>query len=130
MQTLAHRSRPGLFPVVVFGITSIIPLLIVTQFFLVGLGIFVDGAMWELHGALGGFIALPVGTMLLIALFSTNMRRLRGLSLLVFLLYALQIAWLVIGEATGIGALRAAHAANAALLLLASAMLAYRSSKI
>ena len=129
MQDVAHQARLGLLPTVVIGITWLVPLLIVTQFFLVGLAIFADRAMWEIHAALGGFIALPICAMLLIGLLNTSMRRLRSLSLLVFTLYALQILWLVIGEATGIGALRAAHAANAAFLLLASTLLAYRSSR-
>ena len=129
MQAVAHQARLGLLPTVVIGITWLVPLLIVTQFFLVGLAIFADAAMWEIHAALGGFIALPIGAMLLIGLLNTSMRRLRSLSLLVITLYALQILWLVIGEATGIGALRAAHAANAAFLLLASTLLAYRSSR-
>ena len=127
MQTVAHQARPRLLPTIVIGITWLVPLLIVMQFFLVGLAIFADGAMWEIHAVLGGFIALPVGNMLLIGLLNTGMRRLRGLSLIVFTLYALQIFWLVVGEATGIGALRAAHAANAAFLLLASSLLAMRS---
>ena len=127
MQALSHPLRPRLLPAIVIGLTWIIPLLIVTQFFLVGLAIFADGAMWNLHAALGGFIAIPITTMLLIGLASKSMRCLRMLSMTVFILYLLQIVWLAVGEVTGIGALRAAHAANAALLLLASGALAYRT---
>ncbi len=127
MSSMVLHVRKGVFPVIVIGITWIILLLIVTQFFLVGLAIFTDGSIWELHGALGGFIALPAGTMLLIGFLNPSMRRLRVLSTAVFGLYALQILWLALGEMTGIGALRAVHAANAALLFLASSLLAHRS---
>jgi hypothetical protein len=127
MSALVSQARYGLVPAIVIGVTGMIPVLIVTQFFLVGLAIFADGAMWELHGAVGGFIALPILSMLLMSLLNVSMRRLRSLSIAVFGLYALQLLWLVIGEVTGIGAIRAAHAANAAFLLLASTLLAYRS---
>ncbi|HZH10316.1 MAG TPA: DUF6220 domain-containing protein [Microvirga sp.] len=127
MQTQSRQMPSVLLPTIMIGMSGTVPLLIVTQLFLAGLAIFADGNLWELHGAVGGFTALPITGVLLMSILARSQRRLRGFSILTFSLYALQLLWLAIGETTGIDALRAVHAANAGLLLLSSAALAHRS---
>lgn len=88
-----------------------LPALLAFQFFLAGQALFA-GLPWDLHGALGGLIAIPVFTILGYAL---TVRRLRGFGWwagVIGLLYALQLAL----ASSGPGAL-ALHPFNAALLL-------------
>ncbi|PWK59676.1 DUF6220 domain-containing protein [Roseicyclus mahoneyensis] len=91
-----------------------LPALLACQFLLAGQSLFA-GLPWDLHGALGGLIAIPVFTLLG---YSLAMRRLRGFGWwagVIGLLYALQLALASFGP----GAL-ALHPFNAALLLTAS----------
>jgi len=91
-----------------------LPALLALQFLLAGQALFA-GLPWDLHGALGGVIAIPVLTLLCCSLI---VRRLRGFGWwagLIGLLYALQLALASFGP----GAL-ALHPFNAALLLTAS----------
>lgn len=97
-----------------------LPALLALQFLLAGQALF-GGLPWDLHGALGGAIAIPVFTLFC---YSLAMPRLRGFGwwagVLTFL-YAVQLAL----ASSGPGAL-ALHPFNAALLLAASLVFLFK----
>ncbi|GGK52736.1 DUF6220 domain-containing protein [Salinarimonas ramus] len=95
-----------------------LPVLLGAQFLLAGRALFA-GTSWELHGALGGFIAVPV---FLLAVSSLAVARLRG-----FAWWALSTAVLYLTQVTlalGGPGLLAFHPVNAALLLTSALVLA------
>lgn len=97
-----------------------LPALLAFQFLLAGQALF-GGLSWDLHGALGGFIGIPVFTLVF---YSLSMQRLRGFGWwagVIGILYALQLAL----AASGAGAL-AIHPFNAALLLSASLIFLFK----
>lgn len=97
-----------------------LPALIALQFLLAGQALFA-GLPWNLHGALGGVIAVPVFTLLGC---SVIMRRLRGFGWwagVIGFLYALQLALASFGPGT-----LALHPFNAALLLTASLIFLFK----
>lgn len=110
------RGTPAAFTAAAFAL----PALLAGQFLLAGQSLFA-GMPWDLHGALGGLIAIPVFTLLGCSL---AVRRLRGFgwwAFVITLLYALQLAL----ASFGAGAL-ALHPFNAALLLTASLVLLFK----
>ncbi|MBS4009247.1 MAG: hypothetical protein KGZ72_00675 [Roseovarius sp.] len=116
--TLAERrvGTPAPFIAAAFSL----PALIALQFLLAGQALFA-GLPWDLHGAFGGVIVIPVFTLLWC---SFIVRRLRGFGWwagVIGLLYALQLALASFGP----GAL-ALHPFNAALLLTASLIVLFK----
>jgi Family of unknown function (DUF6220) len=97
-----------------------LPALLAIQFLLAGQALF-GGLPWDLHGALGGAIAVPVFMLFCYAL---AVRRLRGFvwwAAVLAILYGVQLAL----ASSGPGAL-AIHPFNAALLLTASLVLLFK----
>lgn len=97
-----------------------LPALLALQFLLAGQALF-GGLPWDLHGTVGGIIAIPVLTLLGYAL---AVRRLRGFGWwagVLAILYAVQLAL----ASSGTGAL-ALHPFNAALLLTASLVFLFK----
>ncbi len=97
-----------------------LPALLAFQFLLAGQALFA-GLSWDLHGALGGFTAIPVFTLLC---YSLAVPRLRGFGWwagLLAILYGVQLAL----ASSGPGAL-ALHSFNAALLLTASLIFLFK----
>jgi len=97
-----------------------LPALLALQFLLAGQALFAR-LPWDLHGALGGVIAIPVFTLLC---YSLTVPRLRGFgwwSGVLGLLYALQLALASFGPSA-----LAIHLFNAALLLTASLIFLFK----
>lgn len=97
-----------------------LPALLALQFLLAGQALFA-GLPWDLHGALGGVIAIPIFTLLGYAL---TMRRLKGFAWwagVIGLLYALQLSLASFGSDA-----LALHPFNAALLLSASLIFLFK----
>jgi Family of unknown function (DUF6220) len=97
-----------------------LPALLALQFLLAGQALF-GGLSWDLHGALGGAIAVPVFTLLL---YSLSVPRLRGFGWWAGVLAVLYVLQLVLAS-SGLGAL-AIHPFNAALLLTASLVFLFK----
>lgn len=113
------RGTPGLFTAAAFSLPPLLGL----QFLLAGLSLFV-GLPWDLHGALGGLIAVPV---LALLCFSLVVPRLRGFGWwagVLTLLYALQLALTAFGAAA-----LAFHPFNGSLLLTASLVLLLKAER-
>lgn len=91
-----------------------LPVLLAVQFLLAGQALF-GGLPWDLHGALGGAIAIPVCMLFCYALAVPRLRGFGWWAGVLTILYALQLAL----ASSGPGAL-AIHPFNAALLLTAS----------
>ncbi|MES2145924.1 MAG: DUF6220 domain-containing protein, partial [Pseudomonadota bacterium] len=123
MQKPAHdtladlgRGTPAPFTTAAFSL----PALLAIQFLLAGQALF-GGLPWDLHGALGGAIAIPVFMLLCYAL---AVRRLRGFAwwaAVLAILYGVQLAL----ASSGPDAL-AIHPFNAALLLTASLVFLFK----
>ncbi len=97
-----------------------LPALLALQFLLAGQALF-GGLSWDLHGALGGVIAIPVLTLFC---YSLALQRLRGFGWwagVLVILYGVQLALASFGP----GAL-AIHPFNAALLLTASLVFMFK----
>jgi len=99
-----------------------LPVLILAQVYLAGLAIFSDGALWAIHGAVGGAIGVPIIALALMALLSPPLRRHRMLAILLFGLYLLQFVFIIAGE--GMGYMLALHPANAVAITMAAVLLA------
>ncbi|WP_372426137.1 DUF6220 domain-containing protein [Salinarimonas chemoclinalis] len=121
MTNLSHDTLRDLdrgTPALVLWSARALPALLGAQFLLAGRALFA-GTSWELHGALGGFIAVPV---FLLAGSSLAIGRLRGFAWwasLTAVLYLIQVAL-----ALGGPGLLAYHPLNAALLLTSALVLA------
>ncbi len=109
------------------GLALSVPILIAGQLFLAGLAIFSDGAAWDWHKTMGGVVGLPILLQGGLALWQPSLRPYRRATGIVFVLYVLQIVWLMAGEALASGVLQALHPANAVLLTAASVLLAKRA---
>jgi Family of unknown function (DUF6220) len=111
-----ERGTPAPFTAAAFSL----PALLLLQFLLAGQALF-GGFSWNLHGALGGIIAIPVLTILS---YSLTVQRLRGFGWwagVLAILYALQLAL----ASSGPRAL-AIHPFNAALLLTAAIVFLFK----
>ncbi|WP_422002242.1 DUF6220 domain-containing protein [Roseovarius mucosus] len=97
-----------------------LPALLALQFLLAGQALFA-GLPWDLHGAFGGVIAIPVFTLLWCSLIVQRLRGFGWWAGVIGLLYALQLALASFGS----GAL-ALHPFNAALLLTASLIVLFK----
>lgn len=123
MTKATHDTFTGLglgTPVPFTAAAFTLPALLALQFLLAGQALFA-GLTWDLHGALGGIIAIPVFTLLC---YSFTMRRLRGFgwwASVIGLLYALQPALASFGPSA-----LALHPFNAALLLTASLIFLFK----
>lgn len=106
----AGPGTPGLFTAAAFSLPPLIGL----QFLTAGLSLFV-GLPWDIHGDLGGLIAVPILTLLGFALGAPRLRGFGWWAGVLTVLYGLQLAL------TAFGAVALAfHPFNAALLLTAS----------
>jgi hypothetical protein len=110
------RGTPAPFTAAAFSL----PALLALQFLLAGQALFAR-LSWELHGALGGAIAIPVFTLLCYALAVPRLRGFGWWAGVLAILYAFQLAL----AASGPGAL-AIHPFNAALLLTASVVFLFK----
>ena len=121
----------GLWPVrLLFVILACsLPVLITVQLFLVGLGVFSDGAAWALHRAIGGTVAVPALGAFALAALRRDLHDSRGAAALVLILYAMQFVWLIAGREIGSSGVQALHAANAMLLAAMSVRLASHGIK-
>ena len=113
-----HRPMPGWFIL----LARLLPVGLVAQFLSAGLGLFHDGALLGLHGAVGFTLSLPVIGLVAAALLVPRLGGFRWWAGVVLALYSLQIAL-----AAGAAPLALAfHPANGALLLTASLVLLAR----
>jgi Family of unknown function (DUF6220) len=110
------RGTPAPFTAAAYSL----PALIAVQFLLAGQALF-GGLPWDLHGTLGGVIAIPVLTLLCYAL---AVPRLRGFGWWAGVLMILYAAQLVLAS-SGTAAL-AFHPFNAALMLTASLVFLFK----
>jgi Family of unknown function (DUF6220) len=97
-----------------------LPAFLALQFLLAGQALF-GGLPWDLHGALGGVIAIPVLTLLCYALAVPRLRGFGWWAGVLMILYAVQLAL----ASSGPGAL-ALHPFNAALMLTASLVFLFK----
>ncbi len=102
-------ARRRLFAV----ISTIVPVLIFAQVLLAGLSIYYDGSLISLHKGLGMLIAIPIVSLVVLALRDDEVRPNLARAVALLALYCLQVALMSIGRETGSGLLQALHVANA-----------------
>lgn len=94
---------------------------IFVQVFLAGLVVFGAGPGWDLHGLVGGLLALPILALATLAAMRPQARRYRRGAFLLSGLYILQVMLVVLAKDGGPAWLGALHPVNALALLLAAA---------
>ncbi|MGC4391076.1 MULTISPECIES: DUF6220 domain-containing protein [unclassified Agrobacterium] len=111
MATAANgvSARRRLFAV----ISASVPVLIFAQVLLAGLSIYYDGSLLSLHKGLGVLIAVPILSLVFLALRYDDLRPNLARTLVLLGLYCLQVALMSIGRETGNGFLQALHVPNA-----------------
>ncbi|MQB04210.1 hypothetical protein DXT91_08650 [Agrobacterium tumefaciens] len=111
MVTVANgfSRRRRMFAVISAGV----PVLIFAQVLLAGLSIYYDGSLLAVHKGLGMLIAVPIVSLVVLALRHDAVRPNLGRALVLLALYCLQVALMSIGRETGSGFLQALHVANA-----------------
>jgi hypothetical protein len=111
MATVANgmSARRRVFAV----ISASVPVLIFAQVLLAGLSIYYDGSLLSLHKGLGIFIAVPIASLVVLALRYEDVRPNLARALILLALYCLQVALMSIGRETGNGFLQALHVPNA-----------------
>lgn len=97
-------------------ISASIPVLIFVQVLLAGLSIYYDGSLLEAHKALGMLIALPIASMVLLALRYDDLRQNLSRASVLLVLYCLQVGLMSIGREAGNGFLQALHVPNAFII--------------
>lgn len=112
----------GAAPVGFRILALILPVLIGGQVFLAGLAIFSSGSLWEVHGAMGGVLGVPILSMVGLVFLRSGLRAHRTSVLLLFVLYCLQFVFVIAGE--GIGFVQALHPTNAIAMTVVSVLLA------
>ncbi|MBP1844699.1 putative membrane protein [Rhizobium petrolearium] len=115
-------ATPGASPIGFRILALILPVLIGGQVFLAGLAMFSNASLWELHGAMGGALGLPILGMVGLAFLRSGLRAYRTSVLLIFVLYCLQFVFVIAGE--GIGVVQALHPTNAVAITVVSVLLA------
>lgn len=105
-------ARRRLFAVMSAGV----PVLIFAQVLLAGLSIYYDGSLLSVHKVLGMFIAVPIVSLVVLALRYDDLRPNLNRALVLLVLYCLQVALMSIGRETGNGLLQALHVANAFIM--------------
>lgn len=110
------------FPKIFQVLAVVLPALIGGQVFLAGLAIFSDGSLWDMHGAAGGMLALPILAMVGLAFLRPSLSRYRVSVLMLLGFYCLQLVFVIAGE--GIGFVQALHPANAIAITVVSVLLA------
>lgn len=93
------------------------------QFFLVGLSMFEDGARWRDHQTLGHVIGMLPWVMWMPALIGRAGRRLISATVLLFILFELQYAFINIDS----GIANAFHPLNGSILLVLGVWICHRS---
>ena len=106
-----------------------VPLGILAQFFLAGLSLFQNPIMWGAHATAGFLLLLPVAIVSLTPLALATIRPLRWWSGILGALYIMQIAWIVAGQSTGSGLLKAMHVLNGGLLLATALVIVAKLEK-
>ncbi|MBR0554951.1 hypothetical protein J5J10_04585 [Ciceribacter sp. L1K23] len=109
---------------------AVIPVGLLAQVFLAGVGIFHDGAWWQVHAMSGGLLGLPILTMAALALTRWSHPPVRLLALLQAGLYLLQLSLIGLGSETGSGWISALHPANAVLMTVVATVVAQRVASI
>ncbi|KAA3500776.1 hypothetical protein DXM27_16345 [Rhizobium rhizogenes] len=111
MATAANgiSARRRVFAVISAGV----PVLIFAQVLLAGLSIYYDGSLLSVHKGLGMFIAVPISSLVFLALRYDDLRPNLKRALALLALYCLQVALMSIGRETDNGLLQALHVANA-----------------
>ncbi|AYM81691.1 hypothetical protein FY133_09050 [Agrobacterium tumefaciens] len=111
MATVANgvSARRRLFVV----ISASVPVLIFAQVLLAGLSLYYDGSLLSLHKGLGFLIAVPILSLMVLALRYDELRPNLARALVLLGLYCLQVALMSIGRETGNGFLQALHVPNA-----------------
>lgn len=104
--------------------------LVLAQFALAGTALFVSPSWWSVHAAAGAALAVP-----LIGLLVQTRRAAPGATLRqptgwLVTLYVAQVLLAALSDEPGLTALRAAHVANAALVLCMSLYLALRAVRM
>ncbi|CUX26681.1 DUF6220 domain-containing protein [Agrobacterium genomosp. 13] len=94
-------------------ISAIVPVLIFAQVLLAGLSIYYDGSLISLHKGLGMLIAIPIVSLVVLALRYDEVRPNLARAVALLALYCFQVALMSIGRETGSGLLQALHVANA-----------------
>lgn len=100
-----------------------VPVGILLQYLLAGLGLFHDGRFWSWHGGLGLLLLLPITAMALAAWLGRAARPLRWWAGLLVALYLVQVALIAVGKSSGSGVLQALHPFNGGLMLAVSLVL-------
>lgn len=123
----AHRiSRTPAGPVFAVLAASVV-LGIAAQVFLAGLAVFGGAAGFDLHGAFGGALSLPILALVVLALRRGPARRFLGHAAALLVLYILQFVLIVTGRETGLPVISALHPANAVVLTTVAVLLARRA---
>ncbi len=99
--------------------TRLLPLGLLTQFLSAGSALFHDQSLWDLHGAVGGTLSVPVLALLAGAVLIPRLRGFGWWAGLTCLLYVAQIWFASGGSPLGLSL----HPMNGALLLTASLIL-------
>lgn len=97
------------------------------QVFLAGLAIFGGAAGFDLHGAFGGALSLPILALVVLALRRGPARRFLGHAVALLALYILQFVLIITGRETGLPVVSALHPANAVVLTTVAVLLARRA---
>ena len=87
------------------------------QFFLAGLSIFSDAALWQFHGTAGGGLSLVIVALLALSLASRSAQRYRRHALLLFGLYCLQVLLVVLGRELDLAIVAALHPVNGLFMM-------------
>ena len=115
-QGRAARAAPRWF----VAAAASVPLGILGQFLLAGLSLFVDAGTWEMHGALGSSLLLPIAAVAVGPRIKREIRPLRHWGGALAALYVLQVAFIIAAENLGSGLSQALHVFNAGLLLISA----------
>lgn len=97
------------------------------QVFLAGLAVFGGAAGFDLHGAFGGALSLPILALVVLALRRGPARRFLGHTVALLALYILQFVLIISGRDLGLPVVSALHPANAVVLTTVAVLLARRA---
>lgn len=102
------------------ALATLLLLMIVGQFTLAGLSMFVDGSTWDFHRNFGFSMQFVVAALFLTTLFVRRYRRYAVLVTIITVLFVMQVLSAIYGSSFNAPYLMAFHLANAGLLMLAS----------
>lgn len=105
------------------GLAVVVLLGVALQFFLAGMTVFGGGTGWELHGATGGALGVPVIALFIVSM-APGLRHYRQITGLLLAIYLLQVTLGALGETLPL--LGALHPVNGLVMGLVSVTLMKR----